>query len=209
MQATKKSNSVATSSFDTLSGVLSIQVLGAGDLSFSVRDFCGKVQLLDKETLEPVESYAFDMLNENGKRAVGHGMNQRLMDKAAIGRDSKSGKSATPQQKYEAIATLATHYANGGEWAMKGGGTRPLDRAALYQAVAVVRGTDASKVEAIYRSKEDVVLRTLLAIDAIAAEYARITAKGDSAKGNELLAELDLGVEQDDEAQPLEGPQGG
>jgi hypothetical protein len=173
----KKSNAVASYSFDEAIGLLALSIIGAGSLTFDVRKLAGPE--------------AYDRLTANGKNAIGHGMVQKLMDRAAIGRDQKTGKSATPAEKFEAIKALADHLANGGEWRMKGGGPRPLDRTALYLAVAVVRGVAAAKVESAYRSKADEVLRTLLAISAIAAKYAELTARGDSESGESLLDELD------------------
>lgn len=173
----RKSNSVTTVDFDIQSGLLAIEVLGVDSIIFDVRKIAGEE--------------AYDRLTDLGKQGIGHGFEQKLRDRAAIEKDTKTGKSATPQEKFDAMKALADHLATGGTWAMKGGGIRPLDRASLYQAVATVRNRDAADVEALYRSKEDAVLRTLLAIDAIAAEYARLTARGNSDAGNALLAELD------------------
>lgn len=187
MQAEKrKSNSTTTVNADVERGELTITVLGekgstVGSLVFNVLAIAGE---------------AYHGLSEVGKFGILHGFEQKLRDRAAIERDDKTGKSASPETKFEAIKTLADHLANGGQWAMKGGGPRPLDRAALYQAVAVARKRDARDVESLYRSKEDVVLRTLLSDGAIAAEYARLTARGDQGKANELLSELEEVTEQ-------------
>lgn len=180
MQKTQKANSVATSTFDAVAGVLTVEVIGGGKLTFNVREF--------------VAAEGFDKLNENGKRAVGHGVNQRLMDRAAIGRDATTGQSATPAEKFAAIKALADHYAGGGEWTMgRGDGLKPLDRAALFAAIAKVRKVAPDKVASVYASKEDTVLRTFLTIKDIAAEYARMTTRQpeDKSKVNELFAELD------------------
>ena len=136
-QPRKKSNAVASYAFDVMSGLLALKIIGGGELTFDVRRLAG--------------GDAYDKLTSNGQNAIGHGMVQKLMDRAAIGRDQKTGKSASPSEKFEAVKALADHLANGGEWKMKGGGPRPLDRTALYLAVASVRGVDASKVEAAYR----------------------------------------------------------
>lgn len=54
---------------------------------------------------------------ENRKRAMLHGFVQRVSDAAAQGRDGKTGASATPQQKYEAMRRLVEHYQGGSaEW---------------------------------------------------------------------------------------------
>lgn len=183
MQPKAKSNSVVTSSYDLASGIITITVLGLGDAG---------IIKFDARTVSGAASY--DGLSENGKRALVHGFLQRLSDRAAIQRDSVTGQSATPGEKFAAIKALADHYAQGGGWELKGGGVAPLNRAALYQAVAAVRGLDAAKVEAVYRAKEDDVLRTLLTIAAIATKYTELTrpvAKDVSDKANEALKELD------------------
>lgn len=53
----------------------------------------------------------------NRNRAMLHGMVQRISDAAAMARDSKTGASATPQEKFEAMRRLVEHYQSGsGEW---------------------------------------------------------------------------------------------
>lgn len=182
MQASKKSNSVATSAFDAVTGILTIQVLGngGGEIKVNVR--------------EMANAEAYDKLTDIGKTGIGHGFNQRAMDRAAIGRDSTTGASATPADKFVAIKSLTDHWAAGGGWSMKGDGLKPINRAALYQAVATVRGADVTKVAAVYQSKEDSVLRTLLVIKDIAAEYARLTTAqpAETKAADDLLAELEV-----------------
>lgn len=53
----------------------------------------------------------------NRQRAALHGLVQRVSDAAAMQRDSKTGASATPQEKFEAMRRLVEHYESGsGEW---------------------------------------------------------------------------------------------
>lgn len=162
MQPKEKSNSVVTSSWDLLTGIITFTVIGAaaGKLVFNAAEVAG--------------SEAYKALTDNGKRALVHGFTQRISDRAAIGRDKTTGTSASPADKFAAMKALAEHYASGGTWELAGGGLPPVDRASLYQAVAIVRKIDAQKVEATYRDKTDEVLRTLLGIADVAAEYTRI-----------------------------------
>lgn len=51
----------------------------------------------------------------NRARAELHGFVQRISDAAAMARDSKTGASATPQQKFEAMKRLVEHYGSGSE----------------------------------------------------------------------------------------------
>lgn len=53
----------------------------------------------------------------NRAKAEMHGFVQRISDAAAMARDSKTGASATPQQKFEAMKRLVEHYVSGSsEW---------------------------------------------------------------------------------------------
>lgn len=51
----------------------------------------------------------------NRAKAELHGFVQRISDAAAMARDSKTGASATPQQKFEAMKKLVEHYQSGSE----------------------------------------------------------------------------------------------
>lgn len=47
--------------------------------------------------------------------AAFHGFKQRIADKAALSRDEKSGKPATPEEKLEAMRALVDYYNSGAE----------------------------------------------------------------------------------------------
>lgn len=49
------------------------------------------------------------------ERAAVHGMVQRVSDAAAMARNSKTGASASPQEKFEAMSRLVEHYQSGAE----------------------------------------------------------------------------------------------
>lgn len=51
----------------------------------------------------------------NRARAELHGFVQRISDAAAMARDSKTGASATPQEKFTAMQRLVEHYMGGAE----------------------------------------------------------------------------------------------
>lgn len=64
---------------------------------------------------------------DNRERAMIHGFVQRVSDAAAMARDPKTGVSATPQEKFEAMRRLVEHYVSGdGAWspARSEGGVR-------------------------------------------------------------------------------------
>ena len=97
-QAKAKTNSTITTQWS--GDILTIEVLGAGALMFD-------------RTLASAA---------NRDQAEKHGWTQRLCDRAAKGRDSKTGQPASPQLKYNAIEELLKHYESGEvAWKMSGG----------------------------------------------------------------------------------------
>lgn len=89
----KRANWTIAHTVDFASMTITWQVKGAGALSLDV----SKVNQANRE------------------RAMLHGFVQRVSDAAAMSRDTKTGKSATPQEKYEAMQRLVEHYASGAE----------------------------------------------------------------------------------------------
>lgn len=181
MQEKAKSNSVVTSTWNLVTGILTIVVIGVKDsIVANCREWAGPA--------------AYDALTDNGKQALLHGFNQRLSNRAAIGRDKVTGQSASPAEKAAVIIALRDHYNSGGGWELAGGGLPPLNRPALYQAVAFVRGYKVETVEATYRDKTDEVCRTLLTIPAIAGKYtelSRAVSAPTDEKAKEMFAELE------------------
>ena len=127
-------------------------------------------------------------------QAMYHGIEQKVRDAAALSRDTKTGKSATPAEKLEAMQEVVNNLL-AGTWNAKRAGAQPLNRAALFEAIAEARSTEArpitaAEVEAKFRDRQDEVLRAFLTHADIAAGYARRTARA-SGKADELLAELE------------------
>lgn len=64
--------------------------------------------------------------------AMVHGLLQRIGDAAALSRDTKSGKSASPEEKFKAMQALVEHYNSGAtSWTLSGGARRPSDEVRL------------------------------------------------------------------------------
>ncbi len=118
-----------------------------------------------------------------------HGLEQKVRDAGAIPRDVKTGASASAQEKYDAMKEVVDNL-HEGIWNVKGAGLKALNRAALFNAVAEVRGVDASVVEAKFRDRQDEVLRAFLTHKDIAGAYARLTSR-DTGQADTLLAELE------------------
>lgn len=74
----------------------------------------------------------------NKVRAVVHGFTQRCSDRAAISRDTKTGKPASAKDKFDAIDELVQHYNSGAEvWstAREGGGGPSAETGLLITAL--------------------------------------------------------------------------
>jgi hypothetical protein len=123
------------------------------------------------------------------EHAMYHGYEQKVRDAAAIPRDPTTGKSASPQEKFEAMERVVLDLHNG-VWNTKASQVVALNRAALYEAVAEVRGVEPQVVEQRFRDRQDAVLRAFLTHGDIAAAYARRTARN-SGQADKLLAELE------------------
>lgn len=92
MQTKPKSNSIVTHA-RLPGGELEFTVVGAGKFTFN-----------------PLRVHA-----NNRQHAELHGWIQRITDGAAIPRNTKTGASATPQEKMEAMKELAEHYMSGAD----------------------------------------------------------------------------------------------
>lgn len=147
------------------------------------------------KVFEPIE-LPFNTCSEAVKNeAMGYGLEVRLTRAAALSKDTKSGKSATGLEKYEAIKKLADHYASGTDaWAMSGaGGGLSSETRVLIEALSRALDCDLDAAEAHVREMSSAE-RDALRIDAeikphIDAIYAeRAKSQGTDTKG--LLAKL-------------------
>lgn len=131
MQSKPKANSVVTHSMQD--GKVVFNVLHAGSFTF-----------------DPDKASA-----ENRARAMIHGFVQRISDGAARLRDTKTGASASPEEKLAMMQRIAQHYMSGAtEWRLveSSGAKRAIDAGlvimAMIRALAGVKDIDAA--EAIF-----------------------------------------------------------
>jgi hypothetical protein len=139
-------------------------------------------------------SFTFDpskCTEETEASALVHGYVQKISDKAAIQRDPKTGRSATPGDKFKRMKELADWLQGGGTWTMRAAAKPSLNRAALFEAIAAVRKVAPEVVASKFAGYEDKVLQTFLTHRDIAAEYASRTASGDSSEVDAMLAGLE------------------
>lgn len=168
-----RSNAVVTATWDE--AILTLAVRGAGSVMFD----------LDKAPPWLVE------------RAARHGFEQRLRDRAAIGRDDKTGASASPQAKFERIKELADHYAAGGDWELHStGGTRRKEVDYIMQALANVQGLEldemTERVTAVAAKRKitvDAYLKRVAVSPAVAQAIAALK-YGASEGGDAYMDEL-------------------
>lgn len=123
------------------------------------------------------------------EHAMYHGYEQKVRDSAAIPRDTKTGRSASPQEKFDAMEAVVEQL-HQGLWNARTSRESALNRQALFAAVAEVSQREVEEVEAKFRDRQDEVLRTFLTRKDIAAVYARLTAR-DSGQADSLMAELE------------------
>lgn len=126
--------------------------------------------------------------------AMMHGLKQKLVDAAAISRDTETGRSATIEDKYNAVFEVAERL-RAGEWNKKaeggGGGSTPLLARAIAQIqnkpLDVVRTwlDSKTKEERAALKKNPRVAATILTLQAEAAAK-----KGNAADSDALLGEL-------------------
>ncbi len=114
-----KSNTVVTSEWDNQLQVLSIKVLGAGQVVFNPNR--ASQQCRDHAEI--------------------HGWTQRLSNATAIAK--RDGISATAQQKYEAVVRLRDHYETGTEeWDLTARARGPQTDQWVLRAIAALKGID-------------------------------------------------------------------
>lgn len=170
-QQTKR-ESVVTTEVNREAGALFIRFPRLGD---------DKTMRLDVAALSP----------EIVEIATYHGLKQKLIDAAAIGRNPDTGKSATDMDKWQAVDSVYQRLMSG-EWnAPREGG----DGSASLLARALMRMTGKTRadVDEWLKAKSDVERKALRANAKVAAIIAEIQAENvdDSIDTDELLSELD------------------
>ena len=143
-----------------------------------------------------IELNPFDLTEQVREQAVFHGLKQKLVDAAAISRNPETGRSASIEDKYQAVWTVYDRITRLGEWnAVRGEGgtgTGGLLFAALCRMYAGRKteeelrewlGTKDKKAQAELRKNPKI--STI--IDQIKAERGA----EDAGVGEDLLNELD------------------
>lgn len=123
------------------------------------------------------------------QQATYHGLKQKLVDAAAIGRDPDTGKSATDRDKFEAVSAVLNRLKSG-EWNLprEGGGGGSLLQRAL---VALSDGKKTAEDIATWLAgKSDAEKRALRANPKVAAKIAELQKVDESIDTDEMLGDL-------------------
>lgn len=126
--------------------ILSVKRVVSESLGGEVLEFTLHGEAKDGETIPVLDRLYFDPRKASAEcraHAEWHGWEQRLRDAAAKPRDQKTGKSATPAEKFAAVRKLAEHYLAGAkEWNLRSGaaagtGRESDDKQMLKAALAI------------------------------------------------------------------------
>lgn len=176
-QAKPKSNSVVTTQWS--GSVLTINVLGA--------------QLVDGQPADAALMFDMTLASEaNREAAERHGWTQRLCDRAAKGRDPKTGASASAASKYAAIDQIIKYYESGDvAWKMSGGGA--AEGGLLYDALVELR-TDktAEQIRTFLDGRTPAQLATLRKVKELVEIMNRLRVeRAGEVDAGDALGELD------------------
>lgn len=127
--------------------------------------------------------------------AVMHGLKQKLIDAAAISRDPETGKSATPDDKWNAVMSVYDRITQAGLWnAARGEGTGAGNGLLFRALVRMYPGKAADQLRAFLDGKtkaEQAALRANPKVSAVIEEIKAESAKAGNVDTDALLEELD------------------
>lgn len=166
----KKSTSVVSANIDRQ--LLTINVDGAGTIAVDLEELGGEIV----------------------RFAAMHGLKQKICDAAAIPRDLETGKSATPQQKYEAMLRVVETLRRG-EWNAARGEGGGVKGGLLFRALCRMQPSKTPEEIRAFLDKrtkeEQAALRKNARVAAIIAELQAESAKSVDVDTDELLSELE------------------
>lgn len=128
-------------------------------------------------------------------QAIMHGLKQKLVDAAAISRNTETGRSASVADKFDAVKEVYDRLLSG-EWNKRREGGAGASGGLLFRALC--RMYDGKKtqedIKAFLDAKTDAekaALRKNSKVAAIIEEIRAESVKGDSANADDLLADLE------------------
>ena len=133
------------------------------------------------------------LTDEVRNAALFHGLKQKLVDSAALSRDPKTGKSATPAEKMAAVLETAANLASG-IWNTRGTGDGPSDGLLVTALCEMQPKKDPAKIREWVGGQDKAAQAALRANPKVAAIIARINTERAAAKGidtDNLLRDLE------------------
>ena len=133
------------------------------------------------------------------EQAERHGWEQRIRDAAAMSRDTATGQSASPEDKFNAMCELIDHYESGAvEWRLAGGGGQSQGGLLLKALMRYQPEKSEDSIRKFLESKDAKFKARLLASDKIRPIADEIRAEaGRGIETDDLLS--DFGAEGGDE----------
>lgn len=136
-----------------------------------------------------------DLSESVREMALMHGLKQKLVDAAAISRNPDTGRSATTEDKYNAVRDVYDRLLSGQWNKQREGGSGGSSGGLLFRALIRLYSTKTpEQIRAFLEAKSDAekaTLRKLPAIAAIIEQLKAESAKTDGIDGAALLAGLE------------------
>ena len=121
-----------------------------------------------------------------------HGLKQKLVDAAAISRNSDTGASATIADKHDAVREVFDRLVGGGTWnkTREGGNGGVSGLSQLARAMMELTGKTRQEIDAYLAPKSDEEKRALKSNERVAAIMAKQAALASNVDSDALLNEL-------------------
>jgi hypothetical protein len=145
---------------------------------------------------ETLELRASQLNSDILEQAVWHGLKQKLVDAAAISRNTETGRAASVADKFDAVKEVYDRLL-AGEWnKRREGGAGGSAGGLLFRALCRMYAgkKDADAIREFLDGKTDAekaALRKNSKVAAIIEEIRAESAKGDAPSGDDILADLE------------------
>jgi hypothetical protein len=156
-------------------------------------DIMGTILTITFSTGHFLEVDVTKLTPEMQAQAMLHGMKQKLVDAAAIARDTTTGRAVTIETKIDAVREVYDRVVTCGVWnKVRGDGSGKGSKSYLCEALMEITGKTRESITAYMASKTKEDLSALKSTPRIATIIARIeAAKVDGVDVEGLLDELD------------------
>lgn len=138
-------------------------------------------------TIDPA-NFSADVRNY----AMLHGFKQKIVDAAALSRDEATGRSASPMEKFAAMADVATQLAEG-DWNKRATGDGTAGVGLLVSALMRLTGKDRAEIEPVVEGWTKEQQAAMRASAEVAPIIATIKAERAAKKGTDS-APVDVGA---------------